>query len=173
MNEGIEQVKKRNWGKIGCFGVLGLFAFLGILVAIAPEPTPEQIAERKAAELADEAKEAEERQAEAQSKIDQATAVSSRELAAAYDANEVRAQQNFGDRSLLVTGRVTGITLDFSDDPVVQLEGVNQFLPVQADLNDKAVASQLDKGQQIKILCNKITEVISAPMLSDCEIIPE
>lgn len=83
------------------------------------------------------------------------------------------AQQQYGDRPLLVSGRVTGITLDFADEPVVQLEGVNQFLDVQADLNDETVAARLQKGQEVTLLCQDLSEVISAPMLGDCELIEE
>jgi len=152
---------------------MGIFAFMVIVGLLAPEPTPEQLAEREAKRAAEEAEEAAERQAEAQAKIDGAYKITSRELAAAYENNEVRAQQVLGDRDPLVTGRITAITLDFSDDPVVQMQGTNQFLDVQADLNDKSAAAALNKGQTITLLCSEVTEGISAPMLSDCELIEE
>lgn len=171
MNEIPETKKGRSWAKIGCLGLLGLFALLVLIVAIAPEPTPEQLAEREAKKDAEEAEEAKQRLAEAQQKVDEALSVSSRDLAAAYEANEVRAQQQFGGKTLLVSGRVTGVTLDFADNPVVQMDGVNQFLAVQADLNDDDAAAALNKGDKISILCEKVTEVISAPMLSDCELV--
>ena len=163
--------EKRSWMKMGCLGLLGLFVLFSVIGALAPEPTPEELAEREAERAASEAAEAAERQANAQTEVESALAVSSRDLAAAYDANEVRAQQTYGDRKLLVSGTVTGITLDFMDEPVVQLNGVNQFLDVQADLNDKQAAASLNRGQQVRLLCGSITEVISAPMLSDCEIV--
>lgn len=96
--------------------------------------------------------------------------VTSIELAQAYNANEVAAQKAYGDKTLDVTGVVTGITLDFASDPVVQMAGVNAFLPVQASF-DKSYGdklSQVSKGQQVTVRCTSITEVISAPMLSDC-----
>jgi hypothetical protein len=160
MNDNLEASKGKSWLKIGCLGLVGLFVLLALIVAFAPEPTPEQIAEREAEEAAEEAAAAKQSQAEAQAKIDSAVPVSSRELASAYEANEVRAQQQYGGKPLLVTGRVKGVTLDFSDDPVVQMEGSNEFLDVQADLNDKAAAAALDKGQEISLLCKKVTEVI-------------
>lgn len=171
MNDSLDKPAGRSWLKTGCLGLVGLFALLALIVAIAPEPTPEQIAEREAEAAEEEAAAAKQSQAEAQAKIDSALSVSSRELASAYEANEVRAQQQYGNKPLLVTGQVKGVTLDFSDDPVVQMEGSNEFLDVQADLNDEAAAAALDKGQEISILCKKVTEVISAPMLSDCELI--
>lgn len=163
--------KKRNWGKIGCLALVGFVLLIGIIAALAPDPTPEQLAARQAEEEAKEAEEAAERLAEARQKIDSATVVTARDLAAAYEANEVAAQQQFGDRLLLVTGQVTGITLDLFDEPVVQMAGVNQFLSVQADLNDKNVAAALQKGQEISLLCEKVTEVISIPMLDECELV--
>ena len=96
--------------------------------------------------------------------------VSAVDLARAYDANEVAAQNEYGGRTLEVTGVVTGITLDLFSDPVIQMSGVNQFLPVQASF-DKSYSdrlSSLSKGQIVTVRCTTITEVISAPMLSDC-----
>lgn len=156
--------KKRSWAKVGCLGLVGVIVLLAIIVAIAPEPTPEQLAVR-------EAEQASERQAKSQLALDEALSVTSRDLAAAFEANEVAAQQTYGDRPLLVTGRVTGISLDFMDNPVVQLNGVNQFLDAQADLKDKAVAAGLQKGQEVTLLCQELSEVISAPMLGNCELI--
>lgn len=101
----------------------------------------------------------------------QAVVVTSAELAAAYEENEVAAQERFGTQPLLVSGAVKGITLDFMDNAVVQMAGVNQFLDVQATLDDKSVAAALKKGQEVRLLCRKVTEVISAPMLSSCEVV--
>ncbi len=99
-----------------------------------------------------------------------ALAVTAQELASAYEANEAAAQQQYGGQPLEVTGTIAGITLDFSDDPVVQLSGTNEFLDVQASLAEgsKSKAGNLSKGQQITLRCESVTEVISAPMLSEC-----
>lgn len=98
------------------------------------------------------------------------TAVTSVELAKAYNANEVAAQKTYGDRALDVSGTITGVTLDIFNNPVIQMEGVNAFLPVQATF-DKSFSdkiSALSKGDRITVRCTAITEVISAPQLSDC-----
>jgi hypothetical protein len=131
---------------------------------VDPEGAAQRAQEREAAAAAD-------RAAEAQSALASAISITSRDLAAAYEANEVAAQQRFGGQNLLVSGRINGITLDFADEPVVQLPGVNQFLDVQVSLNDKQAAARLQQGQEVQILCHDISEVISAPMLSDCELI--
>ncbi|MBV9990066.1 MAG: hypothetical protein JOZ72_02130 [Alphaproteobacteria bacterium] len=101
-----------------------------------------------------------------------ATAVSSVELARAYNANEVNAQNTYGGKTLDVTGTITGVKLDIFNNPVVEMEGVNEFLPVQAtfDQSYSQKVSALSKGQEITVRCTSITEVISAPMLSECSL---
>lgn len=96
--------------------------------------------------------------------------VSSINLSQAYSANEVAAQKTYGGHVLDVSGTVTGITLDIVDAPVIQLAGVNMFLPVQARFSGQYSdqISNLTKGQQITVRCSSVTEVISEPMLSDC-----
>lgn len=159
--------KKRGcgfWIAIVLAVIVGLIVLGMIIQAVDPEGVERRAAEREAAER-------EEAEVEAQTAVDNAIEVTSRELAAAYEANEVVAQQSFGGRPLLVTGRVEGVTLDFMDNPVVQLPGVNQFLQVQATLNDEKAAAALSQGQEVRLLCQEITEVISAPMLDDCELV--
>jgi tRNA_anti-like/Uncharacterised protein family UPF0547 len=100
------------------------------------------------------------------------TAVSSVELARAYNANEVNAQNTYGGKTLDVTGTITGVKLDLFNNPVVEMEGVNEFLPVQAtfDQSYSQKVSALSKGQEITVRCTQITEVVSAPMLSECSL---
>jgi len=100
------------------------------------------------------------------------TAVSSVELARAYNANEVSAQNTYGGKTLDVTGTIVGVKLDLFNNPVVEMEGVNEFLPVQAtfDQSYSQKVSALSKGQEITVRCTEITEVISAPMLSECSL---
>lgn len=100
--------------------------------------------------------------------------VSSQALAAAYSANEVAAQKRYGDQTLDVTGTVEGVVLDITNTPVVHLDGINPFLPVQASF-DKSAGDQLSafsKGQTVTVRCTSITSVISAPMLSGCTLPP-
>lgn len=98
--------------------------------------------------------------------------VTATELFNAYKANEAAAQQQYGNRSLLVTGTVDGVDLDFSDRPVVKLATSNQFMSAQANLTDASVprASELSKGQSIRLLCGSVGEVVGMPMLKDCNI---
>src|SRR5665213_1932428 len=100
--------------------------------------------------------------------------VSAIELAQAFQANEVAAQKRYGGQTLDVTGIITGVVLDFMNDPVIHLAGVNEFLAVQASFPKSAgdQLGQLSKGQQITVRCSSLTSVISAPMLSDCVLPP-
>lgn len=101
-------------------------------------------------------------------------AVDSRELGRAYEANEVAAQQLYGNKRLEVTGTLESIELDFSDDPVLSLPGVNEFTSVKASFPKEATAqtSALAKGQTVTVICDTISEVMGSPMLSDCTLKP-
>lgn len=153
-----EVPKKKSRFMVGCLWVVGVVFVLGIIGNIIGPPkdtaTTSEAADKDAPETADV----------------QVTAV---ELAAAYEANEVAAQQEYGNKTVDVTGRVSGVTLDFMSNPVIQFTGTNQFLPVQAQF-DKGYAkliSNVGKGMNLTVRCKSITEVVSAPMLSDCRIV--
>ena len=96
--------------------------------------------------------------------------VTSMQLAQAYESNEVSAQMQYGNKTLHVSGIVTGITLDFMDNPVIEMQGVNQFLDVSAHFEKSYLSriSNVSKGQQITVVCAEISEVIGAPQLSKC-----
>ena len=96
--------------------------------------------------------------------------VTSRTIAKEYEQNEARADQQYKGKLLLVTGTVSGITKDFTDNTVVQLPGVNQFLQVQATLekSQEQKAINLNKGQPVTLECRGAGEVATMPMLHDC-----
>lgn len=96
--------------------------------------------------------------------------VSARTLAAAFEANEVAAMQTYGDQPLRVTGRVASVALDFSNDAVIALEGSNQFLNVQASLDEESQArvASIGKGQTMTVTCEGLGEAIGMAMLRDC-----
>ncbi|WP_408585951.1 OB-fold protein [Novosphingobium sp.] len=98
--------------------------------------------------------------------------VTSAELARAYDENEVAAQQKYQDKVLLVSGRVESIELDLTNDPVIHLDGLNEYQPVSVHLEKdaSAQASALKKGQHLGVQCVKVGEVMGYPQLSDCVI---
>jgi hypothetical protein len=98
--------------------------------------------------------------------------VTAEELLQGYEANEAAAQQRFAGKRLLVSGTVSSIDLDFSDDPVVRLATSNEFEQVAANLADdaKAPAATLRKGQEVTLACESVSEVLGTPILSGCRL---
>lgn len=96
--------------------------------------------------------------------------VSAKQLWDDYQANEVRADEQYKGKSLLVTGTVQSIDKDFMDNIVVVLATPNQFMGIHATLQDsqKAMASRLSKGHQITMVCNGQGMVVGDPVLEDC-----
>lgn len=97
--------------------------------------------------------------------------VSSKELAKAYESNEVAADKQYKGKTLEITGKVDGIDSDISDQAIVKLNVVNQFLSVMAKGDDafNEYATTLNKGQNVTLICKGDGEVIGAPNLTDCK----
>jgi hypothetical protein len=93
------------------------------------------------------------------------------ELLEAYEANEARAQAQYGDRPIAVTGVVKAIDLDLTDDPTVRLGGKGSQYDTATLQLDEATAPKavtLDKGQELRAVCSEVTEVIGTPILREC-----
>jgi len=158
--------KARKLG-IGCAGVLVVVILIGMF---AEPPTPEELAAREEVEAQERAEEVAARAAEAQARIDAAEKLTAQQLFNAYQNNEVAAQQALSGRSILISGTIDDITLDFMDEPVVSLATSNQFMSVQLDFDeeDAAMVSALRSGEQFTALCEEVSEVAGTPMLDDC-----
>lgn len=96
--------------------------------------------------------------------------VTAHQLFSAYEANEIAADGQYKGKTLEVSGVVSGIDSDFSDEPVIELATENEFMGVRAQGIDKTVAANLSKGQQVTLVCTGGGEVVGAPMLEDCSI---
>lgn len=95
-----------------------------------------------------------------------------KELAEAYKANEMRAQQDYGSQPVIITGTVRGVDLDLTDDPVVTLVDAVYSLNAYFDKdNGGAATGQLIKGQAATVQCNSVSEVLGDPVIRDCQII--
>jgi hypothetical protein len=158
------------WAKILAW-VLGSIVALCFVIAIfAPTPPPQPAQpETQSSAQAPAVAPAPAAQASEDQTIIKTTDLA---LSQAYADNEVAAQAKYGDKTLWVKGRITGITLDFFNDPVIAMRGTNEFLPAQAKFPDDAKdsLSKLHKGDLVTMQCKEITEVVSAPMLSDCSL---
>ncbi len=91
-------------------------------------------------------------------------------LIAAFEANEMAAMKDYGNRPLRIMGTVLGIDADITDDPIVRLGGPGDFMGASARLGDEFAdyAAQLSKGQEITLACDDVTEVIGIPQLRNC-----
>lgn len=98
-------------------------------------------------------------------------AISANHLINAYDENEVAADSKFRGEWLLINGVVTDITKNFTDDVEIHLGG-NGLISVIAELNESEInkAANLNKGQQISVLCKGRGSVLSSPYVSNCTI---
>lgn len=98
-----------------------------------------------------------------------AIAVDAATLHQAYAENEVAADQQYKGKPLTVSGHISDITSDVTDDPVVSLR-VGDFESVHATGLPKDVAASLKKGQSITVNCVGGGEVIGTPVLRECKL---
>jgi hypothetical protein len=96
--------------------------------------------------------------------------VSASELVKAYDENEVRAQQDYGNHILDVTGVVGSITLDITNDPSISFDVSGTLTGVSVDFAEgqSQFVAELKKGQTITVRCNEISELVARPVLRGC-----
>ncbi len=97
--------------------------------------------------------------------------ISSTDLWASYNDNEVRADENFKNKTFYVTGTVTNIGKNLFDDIEIRLEGDGMFGNVACEVTDKAVAAQLEKGQWITLRgkCSGLT--ITDVFMKECVVV--
>jgi hypothetical protein len=90
----------------------------------------------------------------------------------AYQGNEVSADDRFKGKKLLVTGEVESIEKGPFGGIVIRLLSPNEFIPVDASLEDseKATAAKLNKGDAIKLLCVGKGMVVGRPQVDDCTV---
>lgn len=95
--------------------------------------------------------------------------ISSGNLVSKYKANEVKANQEFKDKEVAVTGRVASIAESFGSKYVVlgsELEGVQCMFP---DSREDEIA-KLSKGEKVVIAGTVTGMVILNVMMEDCRI---
>lgn len=82
--------------------------------------------------------------------------VSASELLAAFEENELKANQTYKNKYIAVQGAVGSIGEDIVGSPYVTLKTGNVILSVQCMLNKSGLskAANLEKGQQIVIVGN-------------------
>jgi len=99
--------------------------------------------------------------------------VTSTQIARAYDQNEAKGDALYKGKLLHVTGEVTSIDKDFSDNTVIMLDGLNDFQNVHAKIKESEESKAIDlrKGEEITLQCRAEGEVVGSPMLNECTIL--
>lgn len=99
--------------------------------------------------------------------------VTSSQLFADYDGNEVSADDHYKNRSLLVTGAIRSIDKDFMDKMILRLAGGrSSFETVDAEMVDseKQTVSGLHKGAIVAVACVGHGMIVRSPMLHECRV---
>jgi len=101
--------------------------------------------------------------------------ISAVDLGAAYADDESKTQRDYGNRRLLVTGMVTGVTSDFEDNEVVRMKGPTNLIDVHLTLAKEArsQAQTIRKGSVVTLRCEGATLVIGSPTLDGCALQPD
>lgn len=100
------------------------------------------------------------------------------EIEAAYSSNEVAAQLKYGDRTLDVTGTITSITLDASNEPVLTLVGPERSGDLRIGVRAHFSADwapqigSMAAGQTVVVRCTKVSEILGAALLDECAVPP-
>jgi len=102
--------------------------------------------------------------------IGSALEVSASELYQAYSENEQAAQMRYGNRPLIVSGRIESIELDAVDEPMVILSAGDTFETVTLHFGSthSSETAALKKAQLFTARCSSIEEIMGFPQLSGC-----
>jgi hypothetical protein len=91
-----------------------------------------------------------------------------------YEANEQAAQLKYGKQPVNIGGAIASIELDAADEPMVSLRAGQMLEEVTLHFGSdfSATAAKLQKGQWFAARCKTISEIMGAPQLEDCTMIP-
>lgn len=155
---------KKSRLKSGCLIAVGVVVGLGIIGSIAGDDKPASSvpaasAGKSGASAAD---------APATPDAVQATA---REIAAAYEKNQLAAAKLYADKTIAVSGTVQKVNEVFGD-PVLELATANQLLPLSAyfpkDAADQLAA--ISPGAKVTVICEQLQETGGFLALKDCKL---
>ena len=158
----------------------GFFALLALGMIIESNKSPEEnaadAAAREMEKSQEQARQADMAAREQESKKAEIAAlplVTSFDIARAYEANTVAADQQFKGKRFRVTGIVTDINTDFMGDPYITMPGTDEFFQPQFSF-DKSALNQLaalSKGTEVTLVCTGKGDVAKTPMSDDCQIV--
>ncbi|EHU9132986.1 hypothetical protein KZW37_002823, partial [Escherichia coli] len=92
------------------------------------------------------------------------------QLFKAYDENEVATDEKMKGKLISVKGVVQSIDKDFTDSIIISLRTDNEFMPARMEMEDseKSAAIALKKGQQVTVICERMSRIVGAPSGRDC-----
>jgi hypothetical protein len=99
--------------------------------------------------------------------------VSCGSLYSEFEANEARTLNKYKNKTVIITGKVTGIDSDLFDNPVISLSsnrddwGISDCTLSPSSKNLSFVYD-LNKGQTVKLKCSDIGEVMGFPQAKNC-----
>ncbi|HAV9358125.1 TPA: hypothetical protein JLF93_000353 [Escherichia coli] len=93
-----------------------------------------------------------------------------RQLFKAYDENEVATDEKMKGKLISVKGVVQSIDKDFTDSIIISFRTDNEFMPARMEMEDseKSAAIALKKGQQVTVICERMSRIVGAPSGRDC-----
>jgi hypothetical protein len=96
--------------------------------------------------------------------------VTAMDLARAYHANEVAADNTYKNQVYQISGVVESINKNFMDETYLVLRTDNMFNSVHAELksSELGMAANLSKGTSVTVTCRIKGMVIGSPMADDC-----
>lgn len=99
--------------------------------------------------------------------------ITAHQLCDAYENNEVRADEVYKGRTLVITGRVDSISKDVMNDMFVSLSTPYYCLHVRGNIPDsqKANMAVISKGDKITIRCTGGGLWINSPVGNDCVLV--
>lgn len=95
---------------------------------------------------------------------------SAQQIADAYKANTVAADNQFKGKWFIISGDITGINTDFMNDAYVTLKVDDKFdePQVKFEESEKTKLASLNIGDQIKAVCIGDGDAVKTPMLTNC-----
>ncbi|WP_180846383.1 OB-fold protein [Stenotrophomonas maltophilia] len=94
--------------------------------------------------------------------------ITASELFQAYSENEVRGDQQYKHRQMLVTGQIRSIRSGLGGKPLVVLVGGGRFEDVYARDIPAAQAERLNRNQIVVVQCEGFGVIAATPQLKDC-----
>lgn len=96
--------------------------------------------------------------------------VSNMQLFSDYQANEVAADAKYKGKQLLVTGTVASIGKGPFGGLILRLATTNEFMSTMCSMEKSETSdmAELQKGEQVRVLCKGRGMVLGSPSLDDC-----